>query len=250
MTDLSKDDVLKALAAAEFAAAFLLYLDVLVTLDFGGMGITAPKEAHSELKRFLKAMNSWLGERTLPVAWIACIERSTAGSLHAHIAVHVPGMRRADGKLHGVRYRTEFRRWARGAIARKIGATVPRLVNVRCSLLPSLIAHWISVTYLLKGYDRGAVLVGERNSWDGAELRLGDILPFPYRAPAIPGLIVGCLFLAIWALLAGILVHLHVPNSRCRRRRTSRRSRFCRVEGLRAKPQRFTGANRALFALL
>jgi hypothetical protein len=65
---------------------------------------------------------------------------------------------------------------------------MPKTVNVRCSLVPSIIAHWISVTYLLKGYDRGAVLVGAKNSPDGEELRLGDILPFEYRDSGTVGL--------------------------------------------------------------
>src|SRR5690606_16501052 len=134
------------LAAAEFAAAFALHLDVLVTLDFGLMGLGDPREVHAELQRFLKAANSWLGERKLPVAWIACIERAQAGNLHAHIAIHVPGIRRDGNDLRGPRYRTHFRRWAREAVARRTGEIIPKAVNVRCSLVPSVIAHWLSVT--------------------------------------------------------------------------------------------------------
>ena len=187
MTDLSKTEVLNALAAGEFSAAFALYLDVLVTLDFERMGVTSPDEALEELRRFLKAANSWLAERKLPVAWIACVERGRAGSLHAHIALHVPGIRRDSDTVHGVRYRTHFRRWAREAIARRVGEVVARSVNVRCSLMPSVISHWISVTYLLKGFDRSAVLVDARNSPDGQAIHLGDILPFDYRDPGDVG---------------------------------------------------------------
>ncbi len=186
--DLSKAEVLKALAAAEFAAAFTLFLDVMVTLDFGRMGIEEPCEARDELQRFLKAANAWLAERHLPVAWMACIERTRTGNLHAHIAIHVPGMRKDESGLRGVRYRTHFRRWARAAVGRRVGEIVPRTVNVRCSLVPSVISHWLSVTYLLKGFDRSAVIVGSRNGLDGNEKRLGDILPFDYRSPGDVGI--------------------------------------------------------------
>jgi hypothetical protein len=179
MSDLSKEEVLRALASAQFAEALFLYLDVLVTIDLGAMGLAEPEDARGELQRFLKAMGSWLNERALPVVWIACIERAKAGNLHAHIAVHVPGMRREGDQLHGTRYRTLFRRWAREAVQRRVGKKVPGLVNVRCSLEPSLIAHWICVTYLLKGYDRAAILYD--SAGEGLPVFLGDILPFPYR---------------------------------------------------------------------
>lgn len=188
MSDLSKAEVFKGVAAGEFAAASLLYLDVLVTLDFARMGIAESEEARGELQRFLKAANSWLNERRLPVAWLASIECDRKGGLHAHIALHVPGMREEGGKLHGTRHRTHFRRWAREAAARRIGEVIPKAVNVRCSLKSSIISHWICVTYLLKGYDRSAILMGARNRDDGEDLRLGDILPFPYRSAGDVGL--------------------------------------------------------------
>lgn len=182
MSDLSTAEVVKGVAAAEFAAASFLYLDVLVTLDFARMGIAEPAEARDELQRFLKAANSWLGERQIPVAWLANIECDRNDGLHAHIALYVPGMRDEGGKLHGARQRTHFRRWAREAAARRVGEVIPKAVNVRCSLKTSIISHWICVTYLLKGFDRSAVLVGARNRADGEDLRLADILPFPYRS--------------------------------------------------------------------
>jgi hypothetical protein len=146
------------------------------------MGIAEPAEARDELQRFLKVANSWLGERQIPVAWLANIECDRNDGLHAHIALHVPGTREDGGKLHGARPRTHFRRWVREAAARRVGEVIPKAVNVRCSLKSSIISHWICVTYLLKGFDRSAVLMGARNRADGKDLRLGDILPFPYRS--------------------------------------------------------------------
>lgn len=187
MTDLSKDEVLKALAAAEFAAAFAFPLDTMVTLDFGRMDIDAPREARHELQRFIKTANAWLYDRRLPTASIAVVERSAAGNFHGHLAMHVPGMRREAGRLLGIRHRSHFRAWAGEYTDRRLGKHVPRAVNVRGSLCPSILRHWISVSYLLKSYDRSAVLVGARNRDDGETLWLGDILAFDYVSPGDVG---------------------------------------------------------------
>lgn len=187
MTDLSKDEVLKALAAAEFAAAFALPLDTMVTLDFGRMNIDAPREARDELQRFIKTANAWLYDRRLPTASIAVVERSTAGNFHGHLAMHVPGMRRDDGRILGIRHRSHFRAWASEYTDRRLGEHVPRAVNIRGSLCPSTLRHWISVSYLLKSHDREADLVGARNRPDGETLWLSDILAFDYVNPGDVG---------------------------------------------------------------
>lgn len=187
MTDLSRDEVLKALAAAQFAAAFALPLDTMVTLDFGRMNIDAPREARNELQRFIKNANAWLYDRRLPTASIAVVERSTAGNFHGHLALHVPGMRRDEGRLLGIRDRSHFRAWASEYSDRKLGEHVPRAVNVRGSLCPSILRHWISVSYLLKSHDREVVLVGARNRPDGETLWLSDILAFDYVSPGDVG---------------------------------------------------------------
>lgn len=181
-SDLAAGRVLEVLAAAQFATAVSLPLDVLVTLNFTAMGVTQAGEARTELQRFLKTMAAWLNERRLPVVWIAAIERGRGGNLHAHIAVHVPGVAKDGDRVVGIRYRTQFRKWAREAMARRVGAAVPRLVNIRCGLTQSEVAHWICVTYLLKGSDRTAVLSPSRASRDGEALPLADIMPFPYRS--------------------------------------------------------------------
>lgn len=181
-SELGVDRVLEALAAARFAAALFLPLDVLVTVNFSAMGVNDSGEARQELHRFVKAMGSWLNERGLPVVWIAVIERGVSGNLHAHIAVHVPGVAKEGGQIIGPRHRTDFRKWARRAMARRTGTKVPRLVNVRCGLVATEIAHWICVTYLLKGFDQTAVLSSARGCAQGERITLADILPFPYRS--------------------------------------------------------------------
>ncbi|QGN55909.1 hypothetical protein [Novosphingobium sp. Gsoil 351] len=187
MTDLSKAEVLKALAAAEFAAAFALPLDTMVTLDFGRMNLSEPSEARDELQRFVKTANAWLYDRGLPTASIAVVERSMGGNMHAHLAMHVPGMRRDEGRLLGIRHRSHFRAWASEYTDRRLGKHVPRAVNIRGSLCPSILRHWISVSYLLKSHDRDAVLVGARNRPDRETLWLSDILAFDYVNPGAVG---------------------------------------------------------------
>lgn len=181
-SDLGVDRVLEALVAAQFAATIFLPLDVLVTINFTAMGVTRSDHARAELQRFLKTMAAWLNERRLPVVWIAAIECGTGGILHAHIAVHVPGVVKNGDRIDGIRYRTQFRKWAREAMARHVGQVIPRLVNIRCGLQQSEVAHWLCVTYLLKGFDRTAVLAPPNASGDREAVTLADIMPFPYRS--------------------------------------------------------------------
>jgi hypothetical protein len=181
-SDLGADRVLEALAAAQFAAAIFLPLDVLVTVNFSAMGVDDADEARRELQRFVKAMGAWLNERCLPVIWIATIERGAGGILHAHVAVHLPGVMKDGSLIIGPRHRTHFRNWARRTMARRTGAKIPRLINVRCGLVATEIAHWMCVTYLLKGFDKTAVLPCGHGSGHRVMVPLADIMPFPYRS--------------------------------------------------------------------
>jgi hypothetical protein len=47
----------------------------------------------------------------------------------------------------------------------------------------SELGHWIVFSYLVKGFDRTAVLCSARNSPDGRDVRLGDIIAKSYRDP-------------------------------------------------------------------
>jgi hypothetical protein len=181
-SDLGANRVLEALAAAQFALAKALPLDVMVTINFTAMGITEADGARTELHRFSKAMGAWLNSRRIPVVWIAAIERGPSGVLHAHIAVHVPGVTEQDNPMPDVPYRTQFRKWARETIARRIGKMVPRLVNVRCGLKQCEVAHWACVTYLLKGFDPKALLFPLLGPWHKEQISLADIMPFHYRS--------------------------------------------------------------------
>ena len=43
--------------------------------------------------------------------------------------------------------------------------------------------HWLTTSYLMKGYDRSAVVQSARNSPDGREVFLGDLIAWPWRDP-------------------------------------------------------------------
>lgn len=176
--NLTVDEVTSAYAAAEFAAEFGLFLDTHVTLDFGRLGVADAESVQAALSQFTRCFAAWCAPRHIPVAWIAVIEMGRDGSYHAHIALHVPG----DLANLPMGLRTEFRSWARGYTERR-GGWIPRAIKVRCGLKESILAHWIAFHYLVKGYDRAAVLCSERNSLDGRAIRLGDIIARYYRDP-------------------------------------------------------------------
>ena len=165
-------------AAAEFAEYCRLLLDLLVTLDFGRLGITTAAGAQEALHKFLRCFAAWCNARAIPPLWIACIEMARDGSYHAHIAVYVP----EDLGDDGVGVRTAFREWAKGFSGRR-GPHVPKAVNVRGGRKHSIITHWIVFSYICKGFDRSAIVCSARNSPDGIAIRLADIIARYYRNP-------------------------------------------------------------------
>ena len=79
--------------------------------------------------------------------------------------------------------RSEFRKWAAGYSTRHLGRHVPGAVHVKAGSRSSPIAHWQTVSYLLKTYDPRAELVGARNTADGMPLRLSDIMSHAAEDP-------------------------------------------------------------------
>jgi hypothetical protein len=174
-------------SAADFASASGLSLDMLVTLDFARMGIDAPADVQREVTRFVKCYHAWAEDRYLPVAWIYAIEtgRSAAGwGYHAHVALFVPGQPEdprwppLDCDL-----RRQFKEWARGYSQRRFGEHIPRAVWARGGSKESQFRHWMAVSYLVKGFNRTALVQSGRSSPDDRPVYLGDVLPWPYCNP-------------------------------------------------------------------
>lgn len=175
--NLTVEEFASAYAAAEFAARFGLYLDTHVTLDFGRLGVEEPTEVQSALSGFTRCYAAWCKERSIPPAWIAAVEMGRDYSYHAHVALFVPGDAGAPRS-----FRREFRSWAKSYAARR-GEHVPRAIRVRAGKEESLLTHWIIFHYLVKGYDRDAVICSDRNAPDGQKIRLGDLIARWYRDP-------------------------------------------------------------------
>lgn len=172
------DDYASALAASQFAFHFGLTQDLHVTIDFGRMGRHEPAEVQGELSGWTKCLGEWCREHGIPCAWIYSIEMSSKLEYHAHVAVHVPG----DSRCEGRHLRRKFRAWVKGYTGRR-GKHVPRAIKVRGGREESELGHWIVFQYLVKGYDPNALVCSPRNSPDGLAVRLGDLIAKYHRDP-------------------------------------------------------------------
>ena len=59
----------------------------------------------------------------------------------------------------------------------------PRAIRVRGPKKETPWLHWLTTSYLMKGYDRSAVVQSARNSPDGLEVLLGELIAWPWRDP-------------------------------------------------------------------
>ena len=84
--------VLEALAGGGFSLAHHLPLDTMVTLDLGRLGVLNEADAPITLRAFVRRAKAWSYDRGLPTASISVIEKDRRGGLHAHIALHIPGL--------------------------------------------------------------------------------------------------------------------------------------------------------------
>ncbi len=168
-------------AAAEFAAHWNLWLDVSVTVTWGLLGVQDEVQMQAAFGGFMKCLRAWLAERHIPQAWIFTHERGRNRGLHTHLAIHIPGARRANEKPV---WRREFRTWVLAWARRFADRPVPRSTRVRDNggrLEPIL--HWLNFHYQVKGYDRQAVVQSARNSPSGQDVLLGDLVAFDWRNP-------------------------------------------------------------------
>jgi hypothetical protein len=171
--------------AAEFAEVFELWLDTTVTLSWRLMGVE--EDVPTFLAAFTKCLRDWLEQRHLPVAWIYAHESGPKVGLHTHLNLFVPGM----GPIAGFEnlynpdtvpdYRGDFRAWARGWPERQVGRRTPNAIRVRGPRKETPWLHWLTTSYLLKGYDPYAIVQSARNSPDGRAVLLGDLIAWPWR---------------------------------------------------------------------
>lgn len=170
-------------AAAEFAAYSDMCLDTHVTLDCAKLGVFGPDEVKATVSRFVRCYSAWCAERHLPSGWISCIEMSKNLTYHVHVALFVPGYSGPQLVPSSDTLRRAFRRWVRAYPKRNYGDDLPGALRIRCGRKESWMSHWIVTTYLMKGFDRNAILCSGRNSPDGLCIRLGDVIPWHYCDP-------------------------------------------------------------------
>lgn len=180
---LTVNDWAEMYAAAEFADRSEMRLDVHVTLDFARMGIFQPAHVQRELSRFIRCYAAWANDRYIPVAWMYRIEMSSQTNYHAHILVFVPGRIPQLGDPRDAPQRREFRAWAKGYTKRNLGQHIPKAIRVRYGYTESRFTHWLLVSYLMKGFDRNAVVCSSRNSPHGFPIYLGDLIAHYYCDP-------------------------------------------------------------------
>lgn len=161
--------------AAEFAAIFELWFDTTVTISWRLMGPEVEGDVPRFFGAFTKCLRDWLEERVLPAAWIYVHECGKKVGLHTHLNLYIPG---DPGS-----YRSAFRAWARGWVQRQIGRRAPNAIRVRGPKKETPWLHWLTTSYLMKGYDRSAIVQSGRNSPDGRAVLLGDLIAWPWEDP-------------------------------------------------------------------
>jgi len=188
---LTERDFAAVFSAAEFAETFALYFDTTVTISWRLMGPEVERDVPAYFVAFTKCLRDWLEQRCLPVAWIYAHECGATVDSHTHLCVFVPGVP-ADSrpdlqKLYrpdtAPDYRGEFRAWARGWPERQVGRRTPNAIRVRGPKKETPWLHWLTTSYLLKGYDCRALVQSARNSPDGRPIYLGDLIAWPWRDP-------------------------------------------------------------------
>ena len=185
---LTERDFATLYAAAEFAAAFRLWFDTTVAISWRLMGEEVERDVPRFFTAFTKCLGDWLKQRYLPAAWIYAHEYGRKVGLHTHLALYVPGLP-SDVELRKLvspnapDYRREFRKWVKGWPERRIGRPVPKAIGVSTRKTETPWLHWLTTSYLMKGYDCSAVVQAARNSPDGREVLLGDLIAYPWHDP-------------------------------------------------------------------
>jgi hypothetical protein len=160
-----------AYSAVAFATRFGFPPSGHVTLHWKMLGVVAAKDVLREFDRFRRCVRDWLVQRNVPVVYIFSHENSKAAGLHTHFAVHIPVARRR-----------EFLEYVRGWQRQHFEDASPKGVKVT-GMGADPVTVWRVFSYLMKGYDRSAVLVGAENHHSGRTLFLGDVIANVWRDP-------------------------------------------------------------------
>ncbi|MFD3263993.1 hypothetical protein [Phenylobacterium ferrooxidans] len=167
-------------SAADFAWEHGLYFNTHLTINWALLGAPGAEDAQTELTAFLKCQREWFHSQGLPQAWVYSHECGRKHGLHSHFAIAVPGAVEGGPERN---FRREFRQWAMGWPQRRLGRRAARSIRVRGPAVETPWLHWLLVHYLLKGYDRSAIVQSARSSPDGMPVLLGDLISAEWRDP-------------------------------------------------------------------
>lgn len=168
-------------AAAEFAETHGLWFDTTISITWSLMGPGFEADVQASFNNFTKCARDWLTQRHCPTAWIYCHERGKKVGLHTHMAIYVPGSFRISPPKSNMR--TAFKKWAREWVTRQVGHPVPRAIRVHGPRVETPWLHWLTFSYLCKGFDRFAVVQSGKDSPDGRDVMLGDLIAFAWHDP-------------------------------------------------------------------
>jgi hypothetical protein len=167
-------------AAAEFAAEHGLWFDTTVTITWGLLGADTDEKAQKMLTAFVNCLRNWLEKRKQHPVWIYSHEVGKTHGLHTHFAMYLQG---AIPGCEGETLRKDFRQWVRKWIKRQVGGNAPNAIRVRGPNKETPRLHWVTFSYLCKGYDPTAMVQSGRNSHDGDPVLLRDLNAAVWRDP-------------------------------------------------------------------
>lgn len=168
-------------AAAEFAEMHGTWFDTTISITWSLMGPKFEADIATYFNKFTKCVRDWLTQRHSPTAWIYCHERGNKVGLHTHMALYVPGSFPTSPSKPNKR--TEFKKWAREWVTRQVGHPVPRAIRVHGPRVETPWLHWLTFSYLCKGFDKSVVVQSAKDSPDGRDVMLGDLIAFHWHDP-------------------------------------------------------------------
>lgn len=175
---LRSDEVGEVLSAAEFAALKEWRFGASVTVSCKFMGAGSDAQVKASLERFWKCLGQWCRDHDLPRAYVAVVENGPQIGLHFHLAAHVPASCRAE-------FRQWLEGWVRAECMRWGVAYQPQAWRLNRYGKDYALAHFLLASYVVKGFDAGAVVQSATDAPDGRPVLLRDVLAYEYDDPGV-----------------------------------------------------------------
>jgi len=172
---ITEEDFASLYAAVAFAETFQLLLDTHVSITWELLGCHTREEVKQGFESFTSRFRAWCRARKFPAAYVYVHENGKTRGPHTHMLVHIPGP--------VLSYRRDFRRWVSSYAKRNRGHSAPNAIRVTGPSCETPWVQWLLFNYLVKGYDREAVVRSAARAPGGREIRLGDLIAFHWQDP-------------------------------------------------------------------